>query len=171
MAGNFHTLVQQHPGAKVVIWAHNSHISNNKEGFVNGGFMPLGSYLKAAYGEAYYPVGFVFSEGSFQAIETDSDERKGLQEFTVAAAKEGSLNWYLAEATKENYMINFRRQQMPEPVLRLLKSNLFSRSFGSTATRAYINDAYGMEAVLKNYEAIIFINNTTRAIPTPTGRR
>lgn len=45
------------PDSKIILWAHNAHISNAP------GWM--GSYLKDMYGEQAYLVGFEFNQGSF----------------------------------------------------------------------------------------------------------
>jgi len=62
MADNVMWLREYFPTAKVVIWAHNAHISNDKD------FGSMGSYLKGRLGDDYHMLGFLFSKGSFNAI-------------------------------------------------------------------------------------------------------
>lgn len=167
MAANFYDLVQNNPGAKVVIWAHNAHISKNGEGLVNGGIKPFGSYLKDAYGDQYFPVGFAFNKGSFQAIESG----KGLREFTTKPAKRKSLDWYLASAKKGNFIIELSQKNLPVHVQEIISQPLETRVFGAVANQSWVNVSYGQLTLSKEFNAIIFIDSTTRARPTATGKR
>jgi erythromycin esterase len=167
MAANFYDLVQKNPEAKIIVWAHNGHISKNGDGFVNGGLKPFGSYLKDAYGEKYFPIGFAFSSGSFQAI----DMGKGLKEFTVRPAKQKSMDWYLASTKNDKFIVDISQKPLPANVQDVLSKPLQTRSFGAIASQSWVNDAYGGIVLSKEFNAIIFIDHTTRARPTATGKR
>jgi erythromycin esterase len=167
MAANFYDLVQKNPDAKVVVWAHNGHISRNGDGLVNGGIKPFGSYLKDAYGDKYFPIGFAFSSGSFQAI----DMGKGLTEFTVKPAKQKSMDWYLASTKNDKFIIDISQKPLPADVQEVLNKPLQTRGFGAVASQSWVNDAYGSIVLSKEFNAIIFIDHTTRARPTATGKR
>jgi len=54
----------QAPSTKIVVWAHNGHITKRRHG---GAVSPLGEYLHARYGDAYYALGLLFGEGAFRA--------------------------------------------------------------------------------------------------------
>lgn len=62
MAENVLWLREYFPAAKVVIWAHNVHISNDRD------FSSMGFYLKGQLDDDYHMLGFLFSKGSFNAI-------------------------------------------------------------------------------------------------------
>ncbi len=47
---------------KVMLWAHNLHVSS-----MDGNFKYMGKNLKEMYGDKYYSIGFEFSRGSFNA--------------------------------------------------------------------------------------------------------
>ena len=47
---------------KVMLWAHNLHVSS-----MDGNFKYMGKNLKEVYGDKYYSIGFEFSRGSFNA--------------------------------------------------------------------------------------------------------
>jgi len=76
--------------AKIIVWAHNGHIAH--------GGMPsyatMGSYLRKMFGLQYVNFGFAFNKGSFQAIESG----KGLRDFSIGPAPDGSLDATLASA-------------------------------------------------------------------------
>jgi erythromycin esterase len=170
MATNFFDLIQKYPDAKVVIWAHNGHINKDANTYVNGGVKPFGSYLKETYGNAYYAMKFAFSKGAFQAI----NREKGLQEFVVPAAQKKSLDWYLASAKTDKYIIDFSQKDLPLYVQNIMSAGLRSRTYGASAHPKTVNSdyvSYVPTYIPKEFDAIIFIDNTTRARPTSTGVR
>src|SRR5262249_49596341 len=63
MAANVGWLLEQQPRARMMIWAHNGHISNTLAAFTN-----MGSHLRKKLGARYLNLGFVFGEGGFQAM-------------------------------------------------------------------------------------------------------
>jgi len=60
MAENVAWLMEQRPGAKIILWAHNNHVKK-KPGLQGG-------YLADRYGSAYRSLGFAFHEGWFNAV-------------------------------------------------------------------------------------------------------
>ena len=90
MADNIKWIADQNPGARIIVWAHNGHVAR-------GGmpsYTPMGSYLRKMFGPQYLNFGFGFNEDSFQAVEMG----KGLHDFTVGPAPDGSLDATLASA-------------------------------------------------------------------------
>ena len=84
------------PGAKVIVWAHNTPVAQSPN-LDWAGIQPLGGHLRAALGSDYLALGFTFEHGSFlgrnQAVKDHP-----LQTFTVAANPEGTLDAALALA-------------------------------------------------------------------------
>ncbi len=175
MSSNFKYIVQQEtPGTKFVVWAHNGHIKKNDR----TEFKPFGKYLLEMFGNAYYAFGFSFSKGSYQAIEYSSSTKftpgnmgKGLQEFTVEEAMENSLDWYLAQTGFSKFIVNFWDSNLQDSLKGFLKSELKSRSIGSGSDRYNLEKYYTPIDIEKDFDGIIFIDNTTRSKPTPTGVR
>ena len=60
MAANIDWILQQNPGAKVVLWAHDYHVSR-----ASGA---MGSYLGAAHGSDYVVFGQIFHAGDYNAV-------------------------------------------------------------------------------------------------------
>lgn len=166
MADNFFRFVRRNPAAKVMLWAHNAHVSKDETAIVNTGIHPFGAYLRAAFGERYYSMGFAFNQGSFQAVESD----KGLQEFTLPPAREASLDSFLAAVPQAMYVLNLRTA-LPPAIADRFHAGLDTRNFGSMANREWAATSYDPIDPLRAYDALIFINRTTRARSTPTGRR
>ena len=75
MAENVQWILEENPEAKIVLWAHNGHVSTG--GF--RGYDPMGAFLRQKYGGQMVVCGFAFNQGSFQAIE----QGKGLRDFSV----------------------------------------------------------------------------------------
>ena len=74
-----------YPGAKAMLWAHNYHVSRGPNA--------CGRELTRLFGERYYPIGFAFGSGSFQA--RSNDPESGLTAFTVDLTHAGDLDMNL----------------------------------------------------------------------------
>ena len=108
MAENIEYLLNSHgPQTKMVVWAHNGHISLSGYG---GGIQAMGTLLRRLYGSSYYALGFAFSQGAFQARDMDdkSDQHGALREFSVPPEPEGSVGWSLSRAGLKNFVLDFR---------------------------------------------------------------
>lgn len=176
MAANLKRFAQTNPDMKIVIWAHNSHINKNPEFEVNGGRRPMGSHLRNSFGNAYYAMAFLFNKGNFQAMDNgDTTGKMKLKEFTAGTAKEGSMEWLMAQASKGNYIVNFRTQnskdknaknELPADVKAFTEKEYTSRMFGATASDNFVDENYFTPITIsKDFDALIFIDNTTAAKP------
>jgi erythromycin esterase len=66
MAENVAWLLKHHgPQSKVIVWAHNGHVSFNPK--ISLGFKPMGAHLRERFGKDYFVMGFSFFEGRFNA--------------------------------------------------------------------------------------------------------
>ncbi|MEJ1239853.1 erythromycin esterase family protein [Chryseolinea sp. T2] len=77
MAENTEWIFQHLSSRKIVLWAHNYHISNYPIS------QTLGSNLATTYQDDYAKVGFLFSTGSFTAVTQEGDQFKGLTSQTI----------------------------------------------------------------------------------------
>lgn len=152
------------PGAKMVVWAHNGHI-------FRGSPFAMGTYLDQVFGDAYYALGFVFSEGGFQAINGDRESsRKGLVDFTLKPAPEGYLSWYFKKAGIGDCVIDFRSVSGDGVVGEWLKAAIPMRSLGSMYSEKWELKNFSRPTVLADYyDGMVFIDTTTRARPQPIG--
>src|SRR5262249_39690237 len=79
MADNVDQILARQPkGTRVVLWAHNGHMANGELGMKNEG-----QHLRERHGKDYVIFGFVFGEGSFQAIDWTKGQGGGLKEHTL----------------------------------------------------------------------------------------
>jgi len=166
MAENIqHLISREKPGTKVVVWAHNGHIFKGDE-------FATGSYLNEIYGDQYYALGFVFNQGSFQAINGNREsERRGLVDFTFGPSPEGYLGWIFKKAGIGDLYIDFRTaDKSHEAVSAFLNATIPMRSLGSMYSEKWPAKYYSRPTVLGTYyDGMIFIDSTTRARPQPIG--
>jgi len=153
---------EENPGTRIILWAHNDHVGKEKG--------RLGDYLQTAYGSDYYALGFSFNQGAFQARELAANVTIGaLKEFTVGAAPEGSVEWYLNRAGIRNFIIDFRNTAKSEVIEQWLSNPRRMRSIGL----GFVNDrsTYQRINLQQTFDGLAFIETTTRARPNPTGMR
>ncbi|MEA3478376.1 MAG: erythromycin esterase family protein [Bacteroidota bacterium] len=89
MAENTSWLLDYFDNDKVVVWAHNYHISD----FESGNMGTMGNYLRYALWDQYATVGFLFSRGTFTAVgmEGENFTELGTQSLD-SIPRAGSLN-------------------------------------------------------------------------------
>lgn len=86
---------------KVVLWAHNGHVSNLEE------YGSIGFHLKQELQERYQIVGFSFSLGSFMAIRMSLIKLipSVLLNFRIWRTKYGSINYVFHQARYDNFIL------------------------------------------------------------------
>jgi erythromycin esterase len=106
MAENIAWLLDQEPpGARMVVWAHNGHVSL-RDPF--GTVHPLGEHLRRRFGAAYLALGSLFERGSFQALDA-SRQRETLAVRTLGPAPAGDLGAAFARASLPCFLLDLRR--------------------------------------------------------------
>ena len=157
MAQNVAWILNQNPGAKIVLWAHNGHVGAQSR---VGGAHSMGFHLRQQYGKQMMTFGFGFNRGSFQAM----GGAKGLQNFTVGAAPEGSRDAALAAAGMPVLALDLRRLPVAGPVAEWWNQPHKTREIGAMGgmgDAGYLFD----EVAPQLYDALLFVENTTAAQP------
>jgi hypothetical protein len=151
MAESIQWIAEQNPGAKMVVWAHTEHVGY--------GIGSMGSYLKQMFGKQVASLGFAFNQGSFRAVETG----KGLHNFTVGPAPEGSWDEALAATGIPIFALDLRRVPVQDPAVRWLQEDHSSRSIGAVYSDATAH-VYWSETRQRNaFDAVLFVEKTTAA--------
>ncbi|MCO6496809.1 MAG: erythromycin esterase family protein [Chitinophagaceae bacterium] len=152
MAQNILELLgNQGPDEKVVVWAHNGHISKSPG--------KMGAHLSKTLGQEYYAVGFEFYSGSFQSRDLLAMNRsKHYDIITIDSPPVKSLPWYLNATGKDKLFIDFRNTGTD-------KIHNFSKmynmhSFGSVYSKFW-PETYPES--LTDYDGLIFIKLSTAA--------
>ncbi|WP_103864120.1 erythromycin esterase family protein [Aquimarina sp. I32.4] len=166
-------LQREKPGVKMVLWAHNTHISKNIETKVNGKTRPLGSILKEYITEKYYAIGFSTNQGSFRAMNYNAKEKRYDKNaaFTLPPAKEGSLDWYFAQGNKDIFFIDFVKSLLSKTITTFLGQERKAYRGGASWSLDYgILPAFDISPG-KNFDGMIFIKETSHSILTPAGEK
>jgi len=154
------------PETRMVLWAHNSHVQFGQTTW-------MGAHLRAAYGQAYYALGFDFNEGAFQARGMVGASWRELKEFRVGPAPEGSVGWVFARAAQKlssnDFIVDFRGAPSQGPVATWLTTTHRMYGIGAGFADDFWPGSYLLPRVLgKTYDGLIFINRITRARPAAT---
>jgi len=163
MAENIRWILDQEgPNAKIVIWAHNWHVSTPP----NGGSM--GVHLRKVFGNDMVVFGFAFNQGSFQA--RDSSEKR-VHPFTVGPAPDGSLDAMLAAAGLQVAAIDLHALPKDGPVAEWFGERHATRSFGASYSEQSAAKSFKIRVVTQMYDALLFVEKTTSARPLERGQR
>jgi erythromycin esterase len=153
MADNVEWIASHNPTAKIVIWAHDGHVSK-----ASGGVEPMGAALHTRYGDKLFVFGSAFGGGSFQAIPMGGG---ALKNFTVPPAPAGSLDATLSTPGIPAFAIDLR--QAPDWFPQPHTSRLIGAMYPDGAPFAMLGNIIAPDA----YDGILFIQQTTAASPNP----
>ncbi|MFP5287346.1 MAG: erythromycin esterase family protein [Thermoanaerobaculia bacterium] len=151
MAENVEWILDHAPaGSKIVLWAHNAHVSKAP------GWM--GRFLEERYGDDMVVLGFAFGSGRYNAIQIGA----GLGAHEAHPPISGSVESYLAAAGIPRFVLDLRRVPNGAPATWLRQSRNF-RSIGAVAMRC----AFFPAVVAEEYDALIWFDTTHPAVALP----
>jgi erythromycin esterase len=108
MAENVQWILEQEgDAAKVILWAHNSHVANASATH-RSDMDWAGRHLRRMFGSDLVIFGFLFNRGSFRAIDAGIPS-EGMRNFTVGPAPEGTVEAMFASAGLELAVVDLRR--------------------------------------------------------------
>jgi erythromycin esterase len=166
MADNVRWVLEHEgPGTKMVIWAHNGHVSTSA-----AYHEWMGYHLRNQYGSDMVVFGFAFNQGSFQAIESPGGSGR-LRPFRVKPAPEGSLDAMLASSGLTLAAIDLRALPKDGPIAAWFDKPRATRSLGSIYTEQAESQSFAESRVPLLYDALLFVEKTTSARPNATGER
>lgn len=140
---------------KVALWAHNGHVSKGIQ-------RAQGAELEKAHGAAYQVVGFSFSRGSFQAIQSGAGLTTENEVLDVNCLTTNAL---LAEVGTDNFYIVFDELAKQSAVDTYFNSPNLNFSLGALFDPENINGFIYPEALSENYDILIHFNDTQSAVP------
>lgn len=167
MADNIKWILDHNPGAKIVLWAHNGHVSTGSM----DGFEPMGVALRKMFGNQMVVFGFAFNQGSFQAIEMPFPSKKGLRNFNVEAAPAGSLDAMLASAGLQIAAIDLRALPKEGKVANWFSEPRATKSIGAGYGEQFAANFLLKQVTPKIYDVLLFVEKTTAAKPLGTGTK
>ena len=149
MAENIVTYCRQYPDAKLLIWAHNSHVSRT------AGW--AGNWLRNHFGKGYYPIAFATATGSYTAsVDFSKTDWKA---YPLIAPYMGTAEYYLQGAKLDNYLLPLSGTgATPAAAAWTNQMNDF-RFIG------FMNDQeqFSPENLREGYAAVIFMRRTTHS--------
>ncbi len=149
MAENVAWILEQNPGQKIVLWAHNGHVARDP------GWM--GAHLADRFGADYFPVGFATRAGSYFAW-----AKSGLGENPLAEPPPGSIESFFSAADLQRAILDLRRA----PAAAFVNQRRLMRSIGAVA----MSDQFAPMVVSSRFDALIYIDETTAARQLDTAR-
>lgn len=145
MAQNIKWLVDHHPSpTKMVIWAHNGHISKQPAS--------MGQYLREQYGNDYVAIGFTFQEGTYSTY-------GGTGYFDAEAPYPGTYEYLLGQSKYANYVLPLSDLKIP-PNGQWLKQAL---GFRFLETEPVLNQ-FRYLSLTDHFDALIYMQASQRSI-------
>jgi erythromycin esterase len=161
MARNVEWILAREPGKKVVLWAHNLHVATA------GDFL-MGTELRRALGSAMVVFGFAFYRGGFRAVDGAHPGWR-LADFVVGRAAADGLDSLLASAGKSLFALDLRTLPSTGPVAEWFDAPHEARTIGAVYSSKHAGYR-DRELTKARYDALLFVDRTTAARGTPTGR-
>jgi erythromycin esterase-like protein len=146
MAENVAWLAEQYPEERLILWAHNYHVSRA------GGAM--GAHLADRYGDDYVPVGFATAYGEYYAVGMDGRPVHDLQ-----APTPESFEAHFAAAAAPIFVVDLREVEMEETGSAWLSETRPFRSVGALAR----DEQFYPTPLRDYYDLIVFVEETTAA--------
>lgn len=156
-------LQQEGSDTKAVIWAHNAHVQFS-DSWMGDEF--LGYRLRKKLGKDLVVFGFSFNEGGFQAKNSGS-ENFALQGFQVPPHPKATLDRAFASAGVPIFALDLRKVPMAGPIRQWFQSPQTTRTIGALYDTAKPDAFLFPWPVTESFDAMFFVEKTTRAIPRP----
>ena len=153
MAENLLAVLKADPQGKVILWAHNSHVSKAPDALAQTG---MGTRLAEALGRDYRTIGQTFTGGSIRATLVGQEE-KGMQSVAVAPSHPDSPE---ALATAPAALVMADALKVPA-VREYFATPRPIRGIGQSSTPGAMG--YTFEVLPKSYDVLIFTGKSTPA--------
>ena len=139
------------PEGKMVIWAHNNHVSNQR------GW--LGNYLKRRYGDEVYLAGFEFDHGSF------TSRMAAVHTYTVGPATPDYYAYTLSKVGEPQVYFDFRSLDRVSALSEWLAEPQLSHNIAELYAISRLNPAWVTDSTSWSslYDGLIFIEVSTPA--------
>ena len=146
MADNVAWLTEQHPEERLILWAHNAHISR-WDGM-------MGSYLTEQFGDSYLPIGFATASGEYTAI-----GNYGLSTHELQKPPTESFEAHFAAAGDPIFALDLRGREGEDAGFEWLNEVRPFRLVGAAA----MDEQFLPTPLRDHYDLIIFVKETMSA--------
>jgi erythromycin esterase len=145
MAKNVKWILENNPNSKIILWAHNGHITKHRP--------QMGYCLDQEFGVEYYNIGFASNTGKYTAVNSGKLNSNNILE----PGKPGSFEYQFHNTGTPLFYFDFSKVNDGEPEGLWLKSKLDYRSIGAVA----FEDQFYPTDLNKHFNAIIYIDSTS----------
>ena len=145
--------------AKMIVWAHNTHVSNDSVDGVNH----MGFNLKKWYGDDLKIFGFFFNQGGFKAID-EGLPSKGVPDFSVGSAPEGTFEHSIAKTKMPLAAIDLSKIKDNEVVYSWFNQERPTRSSGGGFNENESEHYYWPYNLAKAYDILIYLDSTSAVV-------
>ena len=152
MADNVEWIVEQNPGAKVILWAHNAHVAEALP--PHNYTVAMGDALVSRFGEDYLSVGFSFYSGQYTAVRRG----KGLGAQMTEPARAGSIGSVFHALNLPLFMLDLRTAKEDARASWLVRPHNM-RELGALAVDD--GQTYHLTVLTDRYDAVIFVDQMT----------
>ena len=156
MAANIKWILDQNPGAKIVLWAHNGHVNFGGD---PGRYKPMGEWLRQWYGGQTVVFGFAFNQGSFQAVE----QGKGLHDFTIGPGPADGFDAMLASAGIPLFALDLRQLPKTGPVADWFSQAHSAHGIGAVYSESAAANYFRPLVAPQTFNVILYVDKTTAA--------
>jgi erythromycin esterase len=137
------------PNTKIILWAHNGHISKRETNW-----QPMGTYLNKVYGNDMVIMGFGFNKGEYTAV-----GQKGLGIYSTSISEPGSVEWMLHSLNYPRLFLDLRKIKN-SPLSTLFNKELVFRSIGAMA----MDYAFYNTIITDEFDILVYFENTTPSV-------
>lgn len=135
-------------GGKLVLWAHNGHISRVPS--------TMGAALAARFGAAYRPIGFATGDGTYRAMRSG----KLTSDLNLEAPYDGTLEALCVASGRPRFLLDLRGYAENDAVRGRLGAGVWMRSIGALA----VEHQFMPCALPRAYDGLLWIEHTSSAI-------
>jgi len=146
MADNAAWLLDQNPGAKIVLWAHNGHVGRRPGA--------MGHYLDQRFGKEQIVIGFATGTGGYTAI-----GNAGLGEHVLETPPPSSMEWYLTATGLPRAVFDLRRAEEAPDAAAWLTTRIPIKMIGAVA----MERQHFAQPVTSMFDLLVWQQETTPA--------
>jgi erythromycin esterase len=145
--------------SKVLVWAHNGHVSKQLKTYFNKPIKVLGTNLKDKYGDTFYTIGTKFNEESFNAVGYDMLSKP----YTVKPYKTAYLAKALSAQNQSVFLFDYKAANN-EIIRKILDKEYDTYLVGATYRGVEADVIIPVNYVLE-FDSFVFINRVNAYTP------
>jgi len=150
MAANTDWLLQQNPGARMVLWAHDGHIWKDPQA--------MGWALAANHGSDYLAIGQIFHSGTYNAIGPwDGKSYGSLTAWAATPSFQGTVEYVFHLTGMPWFLLDLRQVAVDDPGSSWLAAPVQYRMIGAVEEDGF----FVSNRLIQDFDVLIFFDQTT----------